>query len=84
MSLFLLISVPRFNSTHNKSIQLTKEISVQILAMSIGQALGGGALLLNRLFSPIRVDGGHDDNPSLIDKLGKGNGEPYTLSTRTV
>lgn len=52
--------------------------------MSIGQALGGGALLLNGLFSPIRVDGGHDDNPSLIDKLGKGNREPYTLSTRTV
>ena len=43
--------------------------------MSVGQALSGGALLLNSLFSSIWVDGGHDDNPGLIDQLGEGNGE---------
>lgn len=43
--------------------------------MSIAQALGGGALLLNSLLSSIRVDGGHNDDTGLIDQLGVGNGE---------
>lgn len=58
--------------------------------MSIAQALCGGALLLHSLFSSIRVDGGHNDDPSLIDQLWKGNGggpitdraEQYTAFTR--
>lgn len=37
--------------------------------MNIGRALEGGALLLNSLFSPIWVDGRHDNNPGLIDQL---------------
>lgn len=49
--------------------QLTKEICVQILAMSISKALGGCALLLNSLFSSIWIDQGHDDNPGLVDEL---------------
>lgn len=63
------------NAHKHKSIQLTKEICVQILAMSIGQALDGGALLLNSLLSSIWVDGRHDDNPGLINQLAKGNRE---------
>lgn len=40
----------------NKHKELTKKVCVQILAMSIGQSLGGGALLLSCLLSSIWVD----------------------------
>lgn len=59
--------------------------------MSVGRANGGGALLLNSLFSSVRVDRRNDDNPGLIDQLGKRNSErtitdmaeSYTVFTGT-
>lgn len=53
--------------------QRTKKVCVQIFATSIGETLGGGALPLHSLFSPIGVDGRHDDYARLIDELEKGN-----------
>lgn len=54
-----------------KSRQLTKEVCVQVLAMSVGQALGRFALLLNSLFSSVRVYRRNNEYASLIDQLEK-------------
>lgn len=51
--------------------QHTKEICVQIYAINISKAFGGVALLLNSPFSSVWVNRGYDENPGLIDQLGK-------------
>lgn len=51
--------------------QPTKELSVQILPVSVGQALSGVALPLGCLLASVRVDGGHNDDPGLVDQLWK-------------
>lgn len=55
--------------------QLTQKIRVQVLAVGIGHSLEGRALLLHSQFQPVWIDGGYNNNPSLIDQLQKGNEE---------
>lgn len=43
------------------------EVSVQVLSMCVGEAVGWDALLLDGLLSSIRVDGGHYDDPGVVD-----------------
>lgn len=54
-----------------KSRQLTKEVCVQVLAMSVVRALGRFALLLNSLFSSVRVYRRNNEYASLVDQLEK-------------
>ena len=57
-------------STHlYSSIQLTKEVCVQVLAASVGHAPCGGALPFFGQLPTVWVNEGQDDNPCTVNEL---------------
>lgn len=50
----------------------TEEVSVEILVLCIGQALGGGTLLLLSQLPAVWVDRGKDHNPRSVNQLHNG------------